>query len=154
MNVDLFQTQSVWILLVLISASVKMVFHDQPHQGHVKVVLTVLLIMKFKKLENLQINIKFSEFIRVILTFGNGTNTYSVKKTWRSRTNYFLVYEQITNTFVLIKQLLLHVFIFYSIFKCIFLKLLLIVRHYSNQFVVNNMIIFLISLIYFKWHRT
>lgn len=154
MNVDLFQTQSVWILLVLISASVKMVFHDQPHQGHVKVVLTVLLIMKFKKLENLQINIKFSEFIRVILTFGNGTNTYSVKKTWHSRTNYFLVYEQITNTFVLIKQLLLHVFIFYSIFKCIFLKLLLIVRHYSNQFVVNNMIIFLISLIYFKWHRT
>lgn len=84
MNVDLFQTQSVWILLVLISASVKMVFHDQPHQGHVKVVLTVLLIMKFKKLEKtcrLQINIKFSEFIRFILTFGNGTNTYSVKKT-------------------------------------------------------------------------
>lgn len=70
MNVDLFQTQSVWILLVLISASVKMGFHDQPHQGHVKVVLTVLLIMKFKKLENLQITNKHKIF-RVHKVYSN-----------------------------------------------------------------------------------
>lgn len=38
-------------------------------------------IQKARENLRLQISIKFSELIRFILTFGNGTNTYSVKKT-------------------------------------------------------------------------